>query len=143
MYSFYPPFLKNFVKLTKLSLPNCKRISRYLANEKLEGRRSGTPGESLASNYIIDGFSKAGLKPLGDSGTWLQRFEIYDGRDISHTRFTINNSVLNLTSEYFPLPFSAAGKLDGSSAVALQESGSPWFYDLKEITDAASVKSSF
>jgi len=66
----------------------------YLSNAKLEGRRSGTPGESLASDYIIAGFAKTGLKPLGDSGTWLQRFEIYDGRDISHTVFRINNSSL-------------------------------------------------
>src|ERR1700681_2570845 len=55
----------------------------YLSNDKLEGRRSGTPGETLASDYIITGFTKAGVKPLGDSGTYLQRFEIYDGRDIS------------------------------------------------------------
>ncbi|HEY2347388.1 MAG TPA: M20/M25/M40 family metallo-hydrolase, partial [Puia sp.] len=76
-----------------------------------------------------------GLKPLGDSGTYLQRFEIYDGKDISHTRFTINNSPLILTTEYIPLSFSAAGKVEGSPAIALQESGSPWFYDLREIME--------
>jgi Peptidase family M28/PDZ domain len=109
----------------------------YLSNDKLEGRRSGTPGESLASDYIIAGFAKTGLKPLGDSGTWLQRFEIYDGRDISHTVFQINNSSLLLNSEFIPLPFSATGKVEGSPAVALQESGSPWFYDLKETIESA------
>ena len=109
----------------------------YLSNDKLEGRRSGTPGETMASDYIIAGFSKAGLKPLGDSGTYLQRFEIYDGRDISQTRFTINNSALLLNSEFIPLPFSAPGKVEGSPAIALQESGSPWFYDLKESIEAA------
>jgi aminopeptidase YwaD len=109
----------------------------YLSNDKLEGRRSGTAGETLASDYIIADFAKAGLKPMGDSGTWLQRFEIYDGRDISHSVFTINNSALLLNTEFFPLPFSATGKVEGSPAVALQESGSPWFYDLKEVIDAA------
>src|SRR5882757_5453383 len=54
----------------------------YLSNDKLEGRRSGTPGETMASDYIISSFSKIGLNPLGDSGTYLQRFEIYDGKDI-------------------------------------------------------------
>ena len=108
----------------------------YLSNVKLEGRRSGTKGESMASDYIIGEFSKTGLKPLGDSSSWLQTFEIYDGRDISHTVFRINNSTLALTTEYIPLPFSASGKIEGSSAVALQESGSPWFYDLKETMDA-------
>ena len=37
----------------------------YLSNDKLEGRRSGTPGEKLASDYIVAGFIKTGLKPLG------------------------------------------------------------------------------
>jgi aminopeptidase YwaD len=108
----------------------------YLANDQLEGRRSGTQGETLASDYIIAGFAKAGLKPLGDSGTWLQRFEIYDGKDISNTRFIINNNPLLLNTDFIPLPFSASGKLEGSSAIALQESGSPWFYDLKEIMES-------
>jgi aminopeptidase YwaD len=108
----------------------------YLSNDKLEGRRSGTPGEMLASDYIISGFTKTGIKPLGDSGTYLQRFEIYDGRDISQTRFTINNTLLILNAEYFPLAFSASGKVEGSPAIALQESGSPWFYDLKEMVEA-------
>ena len=76
-----------------------------LSNDKMEGRRSGTSGETLASDYIIGGFIKAGLKPLGDSGTYLQRFEIYDGKDISHTRFTINNSELILNTEFIPLSF--------------------------------------
>jgi aminopeptidase YwaD len=109
----------------------------YLAGDKLEGRRSGTAGESLASDYIVASFVKTGLKPMGDSGTFLQRFEIYDGRDISQTRFSINNSVLVLNTEYFPLPYSAPGKVTGSPAIALQESGSPWFYDLREIIEAA------
>ncbi len=109
----------------------------YLSNDKLEGRRSGTNGETLASDYIVAGFQKAGLKPLGDSGTYLQRFEIYDGKDISHTRFIINNTALILNTEFIPMSFSAPGKVEGSPAIALQESGSPWFYDLKETIEAA------
>jgi aminopeptidase YwaD len=109
----------------------------YLSNDKLEGRRSGTPGETMASDYIIASFSKIGLKPLGDSGTYLQPFEIYDGKDISRTRFTINGTPLVLNTEFIPLHFSASAKAEGSPAIALQESGLPWFYDLKEIMENA------
>lgn len=130
-------FSQKLRKADKAIIAELQTDINYLSNDKLQGRRSGTSGENLASDYIIEGFSKAGLKPLGDSSTWLQRFEIYDGRDISHTLFKINNSALALKTEYIPLPFSASGKLEGYSAVALQESGSPWFYDLKEIMDAA------
>jgi aminopeptidase YwaD len=114
-----------------------------LSNDKMEGRRSGTSGETLASDYIIGGFIKAGLKPLGDSGTYLQRFEIYDGRDISRTRVTINNSELILNTEFIPLSFSASAKVDGSPAIALQESGSPWFYDLKEVVESVASNPHF
>lgn len=109
----------------------------YLSNDKLEGRRSGTSGETLASGYIVEAFQKTGLKPLGDSGTYLQRFEIYDGKDISHSQCTINNIPLILDTEFFPLPFSASARVQGSAAIALQEGGSPWFYDLKEVVENA------
>ncbi len=115
----------------------------YLSGDQLEGRRSGTPGETLASDYIVSGFMKTGIKPMGDSGTYLQRFEIYDGRDISHSRFSINNTDLILNTEFFPLPFSAQGKVDGSPAIALQESGSPWFFDLKEVVESAASNPHF
>jgi aminopeptidase YwaD len=115
----------------------------YLSGDKLEGRRSGTPGETMASDYIVAGFIKSGLKPLGDSGTYLQQFEIYDGRDISHSRFSINNTELILNTEFIPLPFSAQSKVDGSPAIALQESGSPWFFDLKEVVESAASNPHF
>ena len=115
----------------------------YLSNDKLEGRRSGTGGEMLAYDYIIASFIKSGLKPLGDSKNWIQRFDIYDGKDISHTRFMINDSLLILNTEYVPLSFSASVKVEGSPAIALQESGSPWFYDLKEILEASATNPHF
>jgi len=108
----------------------------YLSNDKLEGRRSGTPGEQMAFDYIIASFSKTGLKPLGDSGTYLQRFEIYDGKDISRSQFTINNIPLVLNTEFIPMSFSAMGRVEGTPAIALQESGSPWFYDIREILES-------
>ena len=37
----------------------------YLASDKLEGRRTGTPGEKLAYEYLSDQFKKLGLIPKG------------------------------------------------------------------------------
>jgi aminopeptidase YwaD len=135
--AFSSVFSQKLKKADKELVAELQTDVGYLASDKLEGRRSGTPGELLASDYIIGSFVKTGLKPQGDSGTYLQRFEIYDGRDITQTRFTINSSVLELNTEFFPLPYSATGKVSGSPAIALQEGGSPWFYDLKEIIEAA------
>ncbi len=144
LQAFFPSAISQKLrKADKEIISDLQTDITYLSSDKLEGRRSGTAGETLASDYIIAGFMKTGLKPMGDSGTYLQRFEIYDGRDINHTRFTINNSELILNTEFIPLAFSAMGKVDGSPAIALQESGSPWFYDLKDAVESAASNPHF
>src|SRR5580765_6503570 len=44
----------------------------YLADDRLEGRGPGTRGEFLATEYIAAEFKKAGLKPIGERGTYFQ-----------------------------------------------------------------------
>jgi hypothetical protein len=46
----------------------------YLASDDLEGRLSGYPGSVKAAEYIARHLKEAGLRPLGDSGSWLQKF---------------------------------------------------------------------
>ena len=48
----------------------------YLSNDKLEGRRTGTPGEKLAYEFMAVQFKKAGLLPYGENGTYLQQFDV-------------------------------------------------------------------
>lgn len=45
----------------------------YLASDLLEGRKTGTHGEELASNYIADRFKALGLSEAGSDG-WFQPF---------------------------------------------------------------------
>lgn len=47
----------------------------YLADDKLEGRRTGTAGEKLAAKYISKKFKSAGLSRGGVANTYLQQFE--------------------------------------------------------------------
>jgi Zn-dependent M28 family amino/carboxypeptidase len=44
----------------------------YLASDRLEGRGPGSRGEILATEYIAAEFKKAGLKPIGERGTYFQ-----------------------------------------------------------------------
>lgn len=46
-----------------------------LAHDSLQGRATGTEAELKAARYISEQFQKAGLKPLGGNGSWLQEFE--------------------------------------------------------------------
>ncbi len=49
---------------------------RYLSDDLLEGRGPGSRGEQLAMNYVAAQFERIGLKPAGDHGGYLQRFDI-------------------------------------------------------------------
>jgi Zn-dependent M28 family amino/carboxypeptidase len=55
-----------------ISAERIKAAVAYLASDRLEGRGPGTRGEFLATEYIADGFKAAGLKPIGERGTYLQ-----------------------------------------------------------------------
>jgi len=46
----------------------------YLADPARGGRYSGSPGYRDAAQYVADQFKAIGLEPLGDGGTYFQRF---------------------------------------------------------------------
>ena len=48
----------------------------YLASKELKGRGDGSPELRIAADYIAGIFKKNGLKPAGDSGTYLQNFHV-------------------------------------------------------------------
>lgn len=114
---------------------NLKSHVQYLADDKLEGRRTGTKGEQLALAYIVEQYQQIGLQPKGNNG-FVQTFEINEGKQItSATKLVINDHVLELNTEYFPLSYSAQKSVKGTPAMALNERGQPWFKDLKEILE--------
>ena len=69
-------------KSDKIIIDNLHNEIDYLASDKLEGRRTGTPGEKLAYEYLSDQFKKIGLIPKGDNNTFIQSFEINEGKEI-------------------------------------------------------------
>jgi hypothetical protein len=52
---------------------------RTLADDKFEGRGTGTKGEKSAAAYIINAFKELNLKPKGDNNTYLQEFQFRKG----------------------------------------------------------------
>jgi len=59
-------------RLPEISAERIKAHVAYLASDRLEGRGPGTRGEFLATDYIADEFKKAGLKPIGERGSYFQ-----------------------------------------------------------------------
>jgi len=120
-------------KADKAVVQSLKSHIEYLASDKLEGRRAGTDGETLAAEYISKQFHSAGLQPKGEANSWLQAFDIHDGKEIKPASyFFINGSELKLNKDYFPFAFSANGSVEAVPAIALPESGMPWFIDVKD-----------
>ncbi len=108
----------------------------FLADDKLEGRRTGSAGEKVAYEYISKKFEEAGLIPKGENKTFIQQFEVNEGKEINPISFlSINGSNLTLDTDFFPLTFSANAKVTSSASMALPESESVWFWDLKELLE--------
>src|SRR5882757_4022415 len=123
-------------KADKAIVANLQTNIGYLADDKLEGRRTGTAGEKLAYEYISKAFANAGLTPKGDNGTYIQNFEVNDGREVSGASFfTINNNKLELNKDYFPFSFSPNTKMETSASIALPEKENIWFWDLKDVLE--------
>lgn len=109
-----------------------KNIS-YLADDKLEGRRTGTPCELLAMNYIINQFKQAGLSPKG-SQNYIQAFEVNDGKVMDKTvALAINGN--KTETGFFIFPFSVDTVVNATVPLRSQDAGDPWIFDLKTILE--------
>ena len=60
---------------------------RFLAHDLLEGRGTGQRGGDLAAEYIGTQFALYGLKPAGDSGTYMQKLPMVGVTPTPDTRF--------------------------------------------------------
>jgi len=105
----------------------------FLASDRLEGRRAGTPGEKLAYEYLSGQFKNIGLVPKGDNNSFVQAFEINEGKQIlPSTHLVINSNDLVVEKDFFPFIFSANGSIETYASPALLEKNMPWFWDIKE-----------
>jgi len=80
-----------------------------LADDSLEGRRVGEPGEWKAAQYIKGVFESAGLQPGGIDGTWFQEFEFIKAIEFGErNQLTVNGQELQLNEEFIPMRQSAS-----------------------------------
>jgi len=123
---------KKVTKADEQTLENLKLHIQYLADDKLEGRRTGTNGEKMAMEYISNQFKSIGLLPKGSKG-YYQPFEINEGKQIDDsTMLIINGNNLVAGKDFFPFPFSLNQKMEALPSISVQEADMPWFFDLKE-----------
>ncbi|MGH2647794.1 MAG: M20/M25/M40 family metallo-hydrolase, partial [Ginsengibacter sp.] len=108
----------------------------FLASDRLEGRRTGTPGEKLAYEYLSQQFKNIGLIPKGDDNSFTQAFEINEGKEIlPSTHLIINSNDCIIEKDFFPFAFSGNGSTEAYASPALLEKKMPWFLDIKDIIE--------
>jgi Zn-dependent M28 family amino/carboxypeptidase len=56
----------------EISAERIRADVKLISSDRYEGRGVGTRGEELATDYIAGEFAKAGLKPVGQRGTYFQ-----------------------------------------------------------------------
>jgi aminopeptidase YwaD len=83
----------------KKVIENLKTSINFLADDKLEGRRTGSAGEKLAYEFIQKEFKKAGLH--------VQGFEVNEGKEFEQkSKLIIGDIAYTPNEHFFPLAFS-------------------------------------
>ena len=111
-----------FAQSDKSILKSIKKSVYFLADDKLEGRRTGTAGESKAAHFIGESFNNIGLEPLfpfslnenstpnSNDKMFMQIFEVNEGVMIKSNRIEFyNKEKFESGNDYFPLPYSKNG----------------------------------
>ncbi len=89
------------------------RHVQFLADDRLEGRETGTPGEAEALKYVEEQFRDMGLEPAG-SGGFQQAFEFTAGKSpAKETLLEINGVLLNAERDYYALAEGGEGSGKG------------------------------
>jgi peptidase M28-like protein/PDZ domain-containing protein/PA domain-containing protein len=104
---------------------SAERIARhiaFLASDKLQGRRSGTPGADEAARYIAAEFRSYGLKPASADG-FLQPFTFVAGVRLGpKSAFQIKDSSgshqYEASKDFMPLAFSSQEMATGEAVFA-------------------------
>ncbi len=105
-------FSKEKNKSAEITVNELKKHISYLASEELQGRRTGSDGDSLAAEYIRKELKKSGLRPMFDNG--FQRFRVTDKIVYGPSNsLTINNNSYKLDADFAPFAFSENNSFGG------------------------------
>jgi Tol biopolymer transport system component len=97
---------------------------QFLADDKLEGRMTGTAGNRMAAEYIIEQFKTLGMSPGGDNGTFMQTFPFISSVEVSEDGTGLSTTAggdtrqWQLYDDYAPMPFSMNGEFSGGLVFA-------------------------
>ena len=83
----------------KIEEKNIQKHIQYLADDKLQGRQTGSEGERMAIDYIQNEFKKLKLAPMGDGSSFEQAFTFKGGTHGTGAEGTAHNVVAFLDNK--------------------------------------------
>jgi hypothetical protein len=100
----------SFAQSDKKILKDIKKTVTFLADDKLEGRRTGMPGEKIAYGFIVEKFKKNGIESLAGTPNYIQDFEVNDGLVFAENcSLKVGNTSYKLNEDFIPMPYSGNG----------------------------------
>ncbi len=78
-----------FAAMQKIDPERIRAHVRFLSHDLLEGRGTGQRGGDIAAEYIGTQFALYGLKPAGDSGSYLQKVPMVGITPAAETTFSL------------------------------------------------------
>jgi aminopeptidase YwaD len=118
-------FLSSIIFLMSCSGTRSKNVTteellnhiKYLSSDSLKGRLTGSPGDSLAAEYIRTELASYGFVPI--TGDGMQRFKVTDRVIIGEkNRLTMNNVNYKPGEDFVPLSFSENDSLNSEVVFA-------------------------
>lgn len=91
---------------------------RFLASEPLEGRLTGTAGEQLAAEYLVDQLRAIGAVPLHGQESFLHSFDYTSGSRDGGSTIAVNGAEVTGTDKVQALSLSDSGTVEGDVVFA-------------------------
>jgi hypothetical protein len=88
----------------RVKVETIKEVTAALSAKEMEGRGTAQAGGDRAAKYIADRFSKLGLKPLGDTGSYLQSIKFSSTQPLPDSSFKAGDASLKFGAEFIPAP---------------------------------------
>lgn len=88
---------------------------RFLADDLLEGRGTGSRGHALAARYLVTELQSLGLQPAGENGTWFQAVPFIGMTVVpDKCRLELDGKALKYPDEVLFVPRAGASRDDVS-----------------------------
>jgi hypothetical protein len=112
-----------------------RRDLYFVASDEMGGRNTPSPGLDATARFLAERLQRAGLRPAGDDGTFLQRIALRRYQiDADATRSSFMNRPLRFGEE-FVTNFSSNGSAQGNLVFV----GNGWVVQSKNINAYAGV----